>query len=181
MPPDDSLNLFPTESRSPDTAPDARAPLAERMRPRSLDEVLGQDHLLGSDAALRSLAEADSLPSLILWGPPGCGKTTLARLLAVHSGANFEPLSAVMAGVKEIREIVQRARRIERRTVLFLDELHRLNRAQQDSLLPHVETGTVTLIGATTENPCFSPISSARPLEENKIKRGHGASCPWKD
>jgi putative ATPase len=125
------------------------------MRPRTLDEVLGQDHLLGAGAALRSLSESDALPSLILWGPPGCGKTTLARLLAVHGGANFEPLSAVMAGVKEIREIVQRARRIERRTVLFLDELHRLNRAQQDSLLPHVETGTVTLIGATTENPSF--------------------------
>ncbi len=158
MPPDDSLNLFPTEPPAPDAVPmeaRAHAPLAERMRPRSLDEVLGQDHLLGSDAALRSLVETDSLPSLILWGPPGCGKTTLARLLAVHSGANFEPLSAVMAGVKEIREIVQRARRIERRTVLFLDELHRLNRAQQDSLLPHVETGTVTLIGATTENPSF--------------------------
>jgi len=117
--------------------------------------MLGQDHLLGAKAALRSLAEADTLPSLILWGPPGCGKTTLARLIAVHSDAIFQPLSAVMAGVKEIREIVQCARRIERRTVLFLDELHRLNRAQQDSLLPHVETGTVTLIGATTENPSF--------------------------
>ena len=158
MPPDDSLDLFPTESLDSNATPlevHAHAPLAERMRPRSLDEVLGQDHLLGGDAALRSLAEAHTLPSLILWGPPGCGKTTLARLLAVHSGANFEPLSAVMAGVKEIREIVQRARRIERRTVLFLDELHRLNRAQQDSLLPHVETGAVTLIGATTENPSF--------------------------
>jgi putative ATPase len=156
MPPDDSPSLFPTESPGSNAAPiEARAPLAERMRPRSLDEVLGQDHLLGGGAALRSLAEADTLPSLILWGPPGCGKTTLARLLAAHRGANFEPLSAVMAGVKEIREIVQRARRIERRTVLFLDELHRLNRAQQDSLLPHVETGAVTLIGATTENPSF--------------------------
>ncbi|MCH7645095.1 MAG: replication-associated recombination protein A [Myxococcales bacterium] len=153
---EDSLNLFPTEPFRSDVAPlDAHAPLAERMRPQSLDEVLGQDHLLGDGAALRSLAEASTLPSLILWGPPGCGKTTLARLLAVHSGAHFEPLSAVMAGVKEIRNIVQRARRIERRTVLFLDELHRLNRAQQDSLLPHVESGTVTLIGATTENPSF--------------------------
>ncbi len=160
MPPEDSLNLFPTEPLGSDVAPmEAHAPLAERMRPRSLDEVLGQDHLLGGGAALRSLAEANTLPSLILWGPPGCGKTTLARLLAVHAGANFEPLSAVMAGVKEIREIVQRARRIERRTVLFLDELHRLNRAQQDSLLPHVEVGTVTLIGATTENPSFEIIA----------------------
>jgi putative ATPase len=158
MPPDDSLDLFPPEvlgSANAGGEAGAHAPLADRMRPRTLDELIGQDQLLGPGAALRSLAESGSLPSLILWGPPGCGKTTLARLLAAHAGAHFEPLSAVMAGVKEIREIVQRARRIERRTVLFLDELHRLNRAQQDSLLPHVETGTVTLIGATTENPSF--------------------------
>jgi len=158
MPPEDSLNLFPPEmleSADADRKTGAHAPLAERMRPRTLDEVIGQDQLLGAGAALRSLAESGSLPSLILWGPPGCGKTTLARLLAAHADAHFEPLSAVMAGVKEIREVVQRARRIDRRTVLFLDELHRLNRAQQDSLLPHVEAGTVTLIGATTENPSF--------------------------
>jgi len=158
MPPEDSLNLFPPEmldSADAGTKAGAHAPLAERMRPRTLDEVIGQDQLLGAGAALRSLAESGSLPSLILWGPPGCGKTTLARLLALHAEAHFEPLSAVMAGVKEIRDIVQRARRIDRRTVLFLDELHRLNRAQQDSLLPHVEAGTVTLIGATTENPSF--------------------------
>jgi putative ATPase len=158
MPPEDSLNLFPPEvldSADAGGRTGAHAPLAERMRPRTLDEVIGQDQLLGAGAALRSLAESGSLPSLILWGPPGCGKTTLARLLAAHAGAHLEPLSAVMAGVKEIRDVVQRARRIERRTVLFLDELHRLNRAQQDSLLPHVEAGTVTLIGATTENPSF--------------------------
>jgi len=158
MPPDDSMSLFPPEQLDSADArgkASAHAPLAERMRPQTLDEVLGQDHLLGAGAALRSLSESDALPSLILWGPPGCGKTTLARLLALHAGAHFEPLSAVMAGVKEIRDVVQRARRIERRTVLFLDELHRLNRAQQDSLLPHVEAGTVTLIGATTENPSF--------------------------
>ncbi len=158
MPPEDSLNLFPPQmldSAGAGTKAGAHAPLAERMRPRTLDEVIGQDRLLGAGAALRSLAESGSLPSLILWGPPGCGKTTLARLLAAHANAHFEPLSAVMAGVKEIRDIVQRARRIDRRTVLFLDELHRLNRAQQDSLLPHVEAGTVTLIGATTENPSF--------------------------
>jgi len=158
MPPEDSLNLFPPEMLDPADArgkAGAHAPLAERMRPRILDEVVGQDPLLGAGSALRSLAESGTLPSLILWGPPGCGKTTLARLLATHANAHFEPLSAVMAGVKEIRDVVQRARRIERRTVLFLDELHRLNRAQQDSLLPHVEAGTVTLIGATTENPSF--------------------------
>jgi putative ATPase len=158
MPPEDSLNLFPPEvldSGQAGAKTGTHAPLAERMRPRTLDEVLGQDPLLGSGAALRSLVESGTLPSLILWGPPGCGKTTLARLLAAHAHAHFEPLSAVMAGVKEIRDVVQRARRIEKRTVLFLDELHRLNRAQQDSLLPHVEAGTVTLIGATTENPSF--------------------------
>jgi putative ATPase len=114
---------------------------------------------LREGAALRSLAESDALPSLILWGPPGCGKTTLARVLASSSGARFEPLSAVMAGVNEIREVVRRARRGGQRTVLFLDELHRLNRAQQDALLPHVEVGTVTLIGATTENPSFEIIA----------------------
>ena len=158
MPPDDSPSLFPPEvldSANAGGKTGAHAPLADRMRPRTLDELIGQDQLLGAGAALRSLAESGSLPSLILWGPPGCGKTTLARLLAARAGAHLESLSAVMAGVKEIRDVVQRARRIERRTVLFLDEFHRLNRAQQDSLLPHVEAGTVTLIGATTENPSF--------------------------
>ena len=162
MPPDDSLELFPPETAHGVEARSrvaAHAPLAERMRPRVLDEVLGQEQLLREGAALRSLAESDALPSLILWGPPGCGKTTLARVLASGTGARFEPLSAVMAGVNEIREVVRRARRGEQRTILFLDELHRLNRAQQDALLPHVEVGTVTLIGATTENPSFEVIA----------------------
>jgi putative ATPase len=162
MSPDDSLELFPAgPTRELENRPSvaARAPLAERMRPRVLDEVLGQERLLREGAALRSLAESDALPSLILWGPPGCGKTTLARVLASSAGARFEPLSAVMAGVNEIREVVRRARRGGQRTVLFLDELHRLNRAQQDALLPHVEVGTVTLIGATTENPSFEVIA----------------------
>ncbi|MGE4607833.1 MAG: replication-associated recombination protein A [Myxococcota bacterium] len=153
----DSLELFPADTpSSPASQPvDPRAPLAERMRPRTLDEVVGQPDLLRDGAVLRSLAESDALPSLILWGPPGCGKTTLARVLAGGINARFEPLSAVTAGVKEIREVVAQAKRDRQRTVLFLDELHRLNRAQQDSLLPHVEAGTVTLIGATTENPSF--------------------------
>jgi putative ATPase len=162
MSPDDSLELFPPAAAreiEPRSGVAARAPLAERMRPRVLDEVLGQEPLLGEGAALRSLAESDALPSLILWGPPGCGKTTLARVLASGAGAHFEPLSAVTAGVNEIREVVRRARRAGQRTVLFLDELHRLNRAQQDALLPHVEVGTVTLIGATTENPSFEVIA----------------------
>jgi putative ATPase len=153
MPPNDSLELFPT---GPTQTGDPHAPLADRMRPRGLDEVVGQDALLRPGAALRALAEGGALPSLILWGPPGCGKTTLARLLADRTQTRFESLSAVMAGVKEIRAVVERARRERpagRRTVLFLDELHRLNRAQQDALLPHVEDGTLTLIGATTENP----------------------------
>ena len=158
MPPDESLELF----AGPVARPDPAAPLADRMRPRTLDEVVGQEALLAPGAALRSLVDAGELPSLILWGPPGCGKTTLARLLAQRSAAHFEPLSAVMAGVKEIRAVVERARRERgagRRTILFLDELHRLNRAQQDALLPHVESGTVTLIGATTENPSFEVIA----------------------
>ena len=154
MPPE-SLELF--GERGDPTRPDPRAPLAERMRPRELSEVVGQDRLLRPGAALRALVDAGELPSLILWGPPGSGKTTLARLLA--RGHRFVALSAVMAGVKEIRAAIEEARRVRGRTVLFLDEIHRLNRAQQDALLPHVEAGTVTLIGATTENPSFEVIA----------------------
>ena len=155
MPPDESLELF---GREPDQAADAtlaRAPLAERMRPLSLDEMLGQDELLARGSPLRSLIDAGALPSIVLWGPPGSGKTTLARAIAHGTDARFEALSAVMAGVKEIRQVVERARRETRPTLLFLDELHRLNRVQQDALLPHVAAGTVTLVGATTENPSF--------------------------
>jgi putative ATPase len=156
MPPDESLDLFP-ERRAPGGV-DPRAPLPDRMRPQRLEEVIGQDALAGPHGLLRSLAASGELPSLILWGPPGSGKTTLARLLAEASGSRLEALSAVMAGVKEIREAVERARRerrASRRTLLLLDEIHRLNRAQQDALLPHVEEGVVTLVGATTENPSF--------------------------
>lgn len=167
---DESLDLFPAAVGAPRADPEptgpagaSPAPLADRMRPRSLDEVVGQDELVGPEGPLRVLAAADALPSLILWGPPGCGKTTLARLLAGDPRrARFVPLSAVVAGLKEVRAVVEQARHEAaggRRTVLFLDEIHRFNRAQQDALLPHVESGTVTLIGATTENPSFEVIA----------------------
>jgi putative ATPase len=161
MPDDGTPELFP--SAPPRSAgPGPRAPLAERMRPRSLDQVRGQDALVAPGAPLRTLVEQGELPSLILWGPPGCGKTTLARLLGERPDTGFVPLSAVLAGVKDVREAIDRARgaaRQGRRTVLFIDELHRFNRAQQDALLPHVEAGTVTLIGATTENPSFEVVA----------------------
>ena len=153
MPPDETLDLFPDR---PKRQVEARAPLADRMRPRSFEEMIGQEKVLGPGSALRGMVGAGELPSLILWGPPGSGKTTLAWLLAETPDTRIEPLSAVVAGVKEIRTAVERARRTTLRTLLFIDEIHRLNRAQQDVLLPHVEAGTVTLLGATTENPSFT-------------------------
>ena len=138
--------------------PATTGPLADRMRPRTLDEVVGQEHLLGPGRVLRTALERGELHSMILWGPPGSGKTTLASLMANVTGARFVAFSAVLSGVKEIRAVIAEAETHQRRgmkTVLFVDEIHRFNRAQQDAFLPHVERGTIVLIGATTENPSF--------------------------
>ncbi|MFY9287561.1 MAG: replication-associated recombination protein A [Alphaproteobacteria bacterium] len=162
---------------SPSLFSDAVArPLADRLRPQTLADVVGQDHLLGPEAPLGRMVAAHRLASLILWGPPGCGKTTIARLLAAEVGLYFEPVSAVASGVGELRKIFEAAE--ERRaagqgTLLFIDEIHRFNRAQQDVLLPYVEDGTVTLVGATTENPSFelngALLSRAQVLVLNRL------------
>jgi len=139
-----------------------RVPLAERMRPKTLDEVIGQHHLLGSGEILRQIVAGGEPVSLILWGPPGSGKTTLARIIASEVNAEFIELSAVTSGKKDVEKVVEHARQnwnLQIRTVLFVDEIHRFNKAQQDAFLPHVESGLITLIGATTENPSFEVIT----------------------
>jgi putative ATPase len=179
--------------------PDARPPLADRMRPRTLDEVMGQEHLLAANAPFRRALAGGRLRSLLLWGPPGCGKTTLARCLAGAVGYRLVALSAVLSGVKDLKEVLDSRPALDNRPLLlFVDEIHRWNKAQQDALLPHVESGAVTLVGATTENPAFHlipalrsrcellvlhPVSreAARALLERALsdsERGLGASPP---
>ena len=156
-----SGSLF--EDDKPSTTSSAPAPMAERLRPKTLDEVVGQEHLLGPGKPLRTAIERDQVPSMILWGPPGVGKTTLAQVIAKMTKSDFVPFSAVLSGIKEIKEVMtaaERSRRLGRRTILFIDEIHRFNKAQQDAFLPHVERGNVVLIGATTENPSFE-VNSA--------------------
>ena len=174
------MELFEQPASAPGPSP--TGPLADRMRPRTLDEIVGQEHLLAPGRVLRTALERGELHSMILWGPPGSGKTTLASLMARVAGARFVAFSAVLSGVKEIRQVVaeaevERARR-RVRTILFVDEIHRFNRAQQDAFLPHVEKGTIVLIGATTENPSFEVNSALlsrcrvyvlRPLGEEQL------------
>ena len=151
----DQMNLF--EERV------SLAPLASRLRPQRLEDIVGQQHLLGPGKILRRLIENDQISSMIFWGPPGVGKTTLARVIANHTKAEFVDFSAVTSGIKEIKEVMARAdvsRRMGRRTLLFVDEIHRFNKAQQDAFLPFVEKGSIILVGATTENPSFE-INSA--------------------
>jgi putative ATPase len=167
-----SLFASATPEERPDAAGAAPRPLAERMRPRTLEEYAGQKHLLAEGMPLRRQIEQDRIGSLILWGPPGVGKTTLARLIASYTKADFVPFSAVLSGIKEVKAVMEEAernRRLGRRTVLFIDEIHRFNKAQQDAFLPYVERGDIVLIGATTENPSFEV--NAALLSRSRVYR----------
>src|ERR1051325_1732468 len=145
------------------SARETAQPLAARMRPRTLEEFVGQEHLLAPGKALRSAIETGNIKSMVFWGPPGSGKTTLGRLIAQYTDREFVPFSAVTEGIGRVREVVDEAEQrlqLGRQTILFVDEIHRFNKAQQDAFLPHVESGTITLIGATTENPSFEMNSA---------------------
>src|SRR5919201_339970 len=161
-------SLFPDQPRRTKAAP---APLAERMRPRTFDELVGQEELLAPGKPLREAIERDLLQSIILWGPPGTGKTTLARIIADMTRARFVSFSAVLSGIKEIREVMAEAERLRRttgqRTIVFIDEIHRFNKAQQDAFLPRVESGDIVLIGATTANSAFEV--NAALLSRSKV------------
>src|SRR4051812_2278747 len=162
-------SLFPEEDAPVESR--AKAPLAERMRPRTFDEFVGQQDLLAPGKPLREAIERDLLQSIILWGPPGTGKTTLARVVAAMTRAHFVPFSAVLAGIKEIKDVMAaaqlRRQRTGTRTIVFVDEIHRFNKAQQDAFLPRVEAGDIVLIGATTENPSFEV--NAALLSRSKV------------
>src|SRR6476659_2588207 len=165
------MSLFgDTPLHEPEAAPDSKRPLAERMRPEAIEDYIGQDHILGPGKPLRRQIERDELTSIILWGPPGVGKTTLAKLIARITKCEYIPFSAVLSGIKEIKAVMadaERLRRLGKRTILFVDEIHRFNKAQQDAFLPYVERGDIILIGATTENPSFEVISAL--LSRSKV------------
>src|SRR5262252_132380 len=156
------MSLFPIKPEPGAQAAASLQPLAERMRPRTLGDFIGQEKLLGPGKPLRVQIESDNLGSMLFWGPPGCGKTTLARLIARLTKSEFISFSAVLSGIKEIKEVMadaERKFRSSRRTIVFVDEVHRFNKSQQDAFLPYVEAGHITFIGATTENPSFEVIS----------------------
>jgi putative ATPase len=170
-------NTLPEEERRPSGA--AKRPLAERMRPERLEDYVGQEHILGPDKPLRRQIERDQLTSIILWGPPGVGKTTLAKLIARVTRCEFIPFSAVLSGIKEIKAVMvdaERLRNLGKRTILFIDEIHRFNKAQQDAFLPYVERGDIILIGATTENPSFEVISAL--LSRSRVYALRGLTVP---
>jgi len=173
------MSLFDASPLSEPERPDSKRPLAERMRPERLEDYIGQEHILGPGKPLRRQIERDELTSIILWGPPGVGKTTLAKLIARITRCEFIPFSAVLSGIKEIKAVMadaEKLRRSGRKTILFIDEIHRFNKAQQDAFLPYVERGDIVLIGATTENPSFEVISAL--LSRSRVYALRGLTVP---